>query len=79
MQKKTECYNLYLAPQKSQHLDFGFPEGRLHPTDRAGITKGRDFSQQMLTFPNFKIWKFKCYNVSGNSFRISQKTDIEKI
>ena len=30
-------YTRDFPPQKSQNLDFGFPEGRLHQTERAGI------------------------------------------
>ena len=64
---------------KSQNPDFGFPEGRLHPTDRAGIAKCRTFWRKMSMFPNFKIWKLKSCNMSGNSFHISKSPDIEKI
>ena len=28
----------YSPPKKSKNLDFGFPEGRLHQTERAGIS-----------------------------------------
>ena len=42
---------------KSQHPDLGFPEGRLHQTERAGIAEISNISQKMSMF--FKIQNLK--------------------
>ena len=58
---------------------FWIPRRETTPHGQGKYCQMPNILKKMLTFPNFKIWKLKSCNMSGNSFHISKSPDIEKI
>ena len=64
---------------KSQHPDFGFPEGRLHQTERAGIAKLLDMFCKNVDFSKFQNLKIEMLEYVWEHFPHIQKSRSRKI